>query len=133
MKTLLRAFLINYTALYATTLIMPGLTYSDGLRTLAIGSLGLMVLNTLVIPLLKVMLLPLNLLTLGLFAWIVNVIALYFLITLIPQFKLVPYSFPGANLGTVIIPPVELTVLMVAIVASFLIGFISHFLHWLSK
>ncbi len=92
-----------------------------------------MVINMLVVPLLKIMFLPLNLLTLGLFSWIVNVLALYLLTRIVSELKLVPFEFQGANLAGVIIPPMDLNVLMVAIIASFVIGFTSHFLTWLTK
>lgn len=131
MKTLLRNFLINLVALWVTAKVMPGLQYTGGLQTLLIGALALMVLNIAVIPLLKVMFLPLNLLTLGIFAWVVNVVALYLMTTYLPVFKLVPYDFPGANLNGFMVPSYSLNLLMVAVVTSFLIGLISHFLGWL--
>lgn len=112
---------------------MPGLSYSGGFRTLALGALGLMLMNLAIIPLLKIMFLPLNILTLGIFTWIINVVALYLLTTMIPQIKLVPYFFPGGNINGFMVPSAPLNILQVAILASFLIGFISHFLKWLSK
>lgn len=133
MKTVLRNFLINLAALAFTSMVLPGLTLSGGFLTLAKGALGLMLINLAIVPLLKIMFLPLNLLTLGFFTWIINVMALYFLTTIIPQIKLVSYSFPGTNLNGFIIPQAEMNVLTVAIVASLLIGFLSHFLHWLAK
>jgi putative membrane protein len=133
MKSLLRAFLINLSALWLTAKLLPGLQYSGGLKALIIGAVGLMAMNVLVIPLLKVMFLPLNLLTLGIFAWLVNVVALYLLTNFLPFFRLIPYDFNGANLNGFIIPAVSMNVLQVAIVASFMIGFISHFLNWLIR
>jgi putative membrane protein len=131
MKTLLRSYLINFGAIWVTTKLLPGLHYSGGIKTLLIGAIGLMIINFALVPLIKLMFLPLNLLTLGLFAWIVNVLAIYLLTTFVPAFKLFPYSFPGTSIGSVSIPAMELNVLMVAIVTSFLIGLISHFLQWL--
>ncbi len=131
MKTLFSNFLLNLVTLWGVSGILPGLYYTGGFKTLAMGSLGLMLLNLLVIPLLKVMFLPLNILTLGIFTWVINVIALYLLTTIVPQFKLIPYSFPGAKIGIIDLPAMELNVLMVAILSSFLIGFISHILKWL--
>ena len=131
MKHLLRSYLINLVALYATTSVLPGLAYSGGFKTLLIGAVGLMAINLAVIPLLKIMFLPLNLLTLGFFTWVVNVVGLYFLTALIPQFKLLPYIFPGASIDGIILPSLDLNVLQVAIIASFLVGLISHFLQWL--
>ena len=75
MKTLLRYFLINLVSLYATTRYLPGLTYTGGLKSLAMGALAFMLINFILVPLLKILFLPLNLLTLGLFAWLINVLA----------------------------------------------------------
>lgn len=132
MKTVLRHFLINLVSLYATTRFVPGLTYTGGPKSLLIGAAAFMLINFLLVPLLKILFLPLNLLTLGLFAWLINVLALYALTTIVSDFVLIPYSFPGANLAGITIPPLELTAFWVAVVASFSIGVITHFLQWLS-
>ena len=132
-KTVLRNYLINLVILWGVTEIFPGLSYTGGFDTLAIGALGLMGMNIIIIPLLKVVFLPLNILTLGIFTWVINVIALYLLTTIIPAFKLVPYNYPGGTILGISVPAQNLTVLWVAIIASFMIGFASHFLHWLTS
>lgn len=132
MKTLLRYFLINLGALWITTKIIPGLTYSGGARSLIMGGFVFMLINMILVPVLKILLLPLNLLTLGFFAWVTNVLALYALTTVVSDFRLAPYTFAGFQTGFLIIPPYELSVFLVAIAASFLIGMITHFLQWLS-
>ncbi len=115
------------------TKFIPGLTYSGGVKALLLGALVFMVINWLIVPLLKIMFLPLNLLTVGIFGWAVNVVALYFLTVVYPQFKIVPFDFSGSNFGAVIIPPMSLNLLEVAILSSAVVGFISNFLQWLSK
>lgn len=132
MKTLLRYFLINTVSLWMVTKIIPGLTYSGGVWSLFIGGLAFMLINFLLVPLLKILFLPLNLLTLGLFAWITNVLALYALTTIVSSFQLIPYAFPGYNYNGLILPSYDLSPFLVAIAASFLIGMITHFLQWLS-
>lgn len=132
-KSVLRNYLLNLGILWAVTEVFPGLTYSGGINTLLIGTLGLMGMNLVIIPLLKVVFLPLNILTLGVFTWVINVIALYLLTTIIPQFKLVPFFYPGGEILGISIPAQNLTVLWVAIIASFMIGFASRFLHWLTS
>jgi putative membrane protein len=133
MKTLLRHFLMNFVALYITTTLVPGFSYTGGVRTLLIGGVGLMFINMLIIPLLKIMFLPLNILTLGLFTLVINVVGLYLLTTLVKEFRIMPYFFPGLDLNGFLIPGVSLNVLQVAILSAFLVGLISHFLQWLSK
>lgn len=130
MKTLLRYFLINLTSLLITTHLIPGLTYTGGLKSLFIGAAAFMVINLLLVPLLKILFLPLNLLTLGLFSWIINVLALYALTT-ISSFILAPFHFSGIIFAGVIIPSMTLTTFWVAVAASLLIGMITNFLQWL--
>lgn len=132
MRTLLRYFLINLVSLWVTTRIIPGLTYSGGIKSLLIGGLAFMIINFLLVPLLKILFLPLNLLTLGLFAWITNVLALYALTTIVSDFQLVPYTFQGYSAGGLNIPSYDLSPFLVAIISSFIIGLITHFLQWLS-
>lgn len=130
MKTLLRYFLINLTSLVVASKLIPGLTYTGGIKSLIIGAGAFMLINLILVPLLKILFLPLNLLTLGLFSWIVNVLALYALTT-ISSFVLVPFNFSGITISGIIIPPLTLTVFWVAVAASFLIGVITQFLQWL--
>lgn len=131
MKTLLRYFLINYIALWVTTETVKGLAYTGGFRTLLIGAITFTVINFLLVPLLKILLLPLNLMTLGLFAWVTNVLALYALTKFVPEFMLVSFNFPGFVYNGFMVPSVYLTPLWVAILASLMIGIITHFIHWL--
>lgn len=131
MKTLLRYFLINLASLWITTKFIPGLTYAGGVKSLFIAAVAFMVINFILVPLLKILLLPLNLLTLGLFAWVTNIVAL-FALTTISDFELLPYFYPGDTIGGFIIPPLDLSIFWVAVLASFLIGFITHLLQWLS-
>lgn len=131
MRKLLRYFLINLTALYFTTRVVSGLTFTGGIKSLLLGAGVFMLINFLLVPLIKILLLPLNILTLGLFAWITNVLALYALTTIVSDFKLLPFTFTGFEAGGFQIPPYELSPFLVAIAASFLIGLITHFLQWL--
>lgn len=131
MKTLLRYLLINLTSLWITTKIIPGLTYTGGFQTLLLGGLTFAVINIFLVPLIKVLLLPLNIFTLGLFAWLTNVLALYALTTVVSGFHLVPYKFPGLLYNGFTIPPTDLSTFWVAVFASFLIGIITHILQWL--
>lgn len=133
MKFLLRTFSINLGALWVTSRIIPALVITGGIQGLIVGTLAFMVANLLLVPLIKILLLPLNLLTLGIFAWLSNVLALYFIVTVVPSFKLMPYNFPGANVEGFIIPAVNLSTFQAAIMVSFIIGFIIHFINWLVK
>lgn len=133
MKGIIRNYLINLGALWVTSQIIPAVTITGGAQGLATAAFIFMLANILLIPFIKILLLPLNLLTLGLFAWLSNVLVLYLLALVVPNFKLLPYNFPGVSQGGFTIPAMELSTFQVAILASFIIGFIVHFIHWLVK
>lgn len=97
------------------------------------GGVVFMLINFTVVPLLKIMFLPLNILTFGFFTWLINVLALYFLTTFMPAFKLVPYTFSGLDLGMLIVPQITFNTLQVAIIASLLIGLFANIAKWLVK
>lgn len=132
MRTILRYYLINLASLWMTTNLIPGLTYSGGVMTLLTGGLVFTIINIILVPLLKILLLPLNILTLGLFAWITNVLALFVLTKMVSAFTLMPFYFKGFHFGGFSITPLELNTFWVAVVASLIIGIITHFLQWLS-
>ncbi len=132
MRKILRYYLINLTALYATTVVVGGLAYDGGVKTLLTAGLVFAVINLLLVPLLKILFLPLNILTLGFFAWIINVLAIYALTTAVSDFKILPYHFAGLQYGGFTLPAYDLTTFWVAIIASFVIGIITHFLQWLT-
>lgn len=133
MKHILRSYLVNLGALWTVTQIFPAIFIKGGLQGLVVGAFAFMVANLLLLPLLKILLLPLNLLTFGIFAWLGNVLALYFLVTVVPFFQVSDYFFKGANINGFIFPAINLSVFQVVIVASFLIGFVIHFINWLIK
>lgn len=133
MKTLLRSILINVGALWIASSIMPSFVISGGLPGFLLGALAFVAAGIFLTPLIKILLLPLNLLTLGVFAWLSNVLVLYFLTTVVPSFKLLPYHFPGFNYQGFIVPEASLSIFQVAIAVSFLIGFVIHFANWLVK
>ncbi|MDD2823128.1 MAG: phage holin family protein [Candidatus Daviesbacteria bacterium] len=133
MKSVIRNYLINLGALWVTTQVLPAISIVGGAKGLFIGALAFMIANILLVPLLKILLLPLNLLTLGLFAWLSNVLALYFLVNVVPYFRVSPYSFSGIYWQGFSLPAVDLTVFQVVIIASLLLGFIIHFSNWLVK
>lgn len=130
MKKLLRFYLINLVSLWITAQIVKGLIFTGGARALLTGALVFALINLVLVPLLKLLLLPLNLMTLGIFSWITNVLALYALTVIVPSVRLVPYRFPGFSSGGFSIPSIDLSPLWVAVLASVLIGIITHFLHW---
>lgn len=133
MKGLIRTFFISLYSLWLAPSVVLGFSYSGGTRTLVLAAAAFTAINLFVRPIIRLFFLPLNLLTLGFFSWMVNVIVLYILITLIPQIKIVAFDFPGFSGNGFIIPPMHLSFIFALIASSFVISFISSFLNWLAK
>lgn len=133
MKGLLRHFLINLGAIWTLTQVLPAISLTGGIRGLLIGALAFMVANLLLVPMLRILLLPLNLLTLGLFSWLSNVLALYFLVNVVPYFRIEGYHFSGIFWEGFSIPSVDFTVFQVVIIASFMLGLIINLINWIIK
>jgi len=133
MKKYLRIYLFNLVALWLVANILRGVNFRGGHSTLALATLVLSLVDLIVKPLINLLLLPINLLTLGMFRWLANVIALYLVTVIIPEFEISGFNFPGLSYHGFIIPQMYLTTFWVFIIASFVISLTTSFLLWLSK
>lgn len=132
-KKYLRLFLINSLALWSVGKILAGINFVDGYQTIALTALVLTVANFLIKPLIKLLLLPINLLTLGSFRWLVNVIILWLTTMIIPQFQIVGFQFTGFIYNGFIIPPMFLIIFWVYFLTSLIISLITTLMLWLIK
>lgn len=133
MKKHLRLFLVNLVSLWLVTNILEGVGYSEGYKTLASAALVLTIINFAVKPLIKLLLLPINLITLGAFRWVINVLSLYLVTIVVPQFEVQAFHFPGFSHQGFVIPAVYLSTFWALVVASLLISLVTTLLLWLMK
>ena len=131
LKKYLRLLIVNFTSLWLLMKILPGVTISGGLQSLAMAALALMIVNLLIKPLIKLLLLPINLITLGAFRWVVNVLALYLVTIFVPALNIQAFSFNGFTYQGFIIPAMHLSIFWVYILASFLLSLITSLILWL--
>lgn len=133
MKGLLKSIVINSTAFYIASAVVKGFQFTGGLPTLIIAGITFALINALVKPLISLFLLPFNLITLGFFAWIINVIMLHILTLIIPEIKIIAWQFTGLTYQGFVIPPISFSSLQTLIIASFFISIITSTLRWLAK
>lgn len=133
MKSLLRSFLINVVSLFGVANLVGGFYFSKGNETLLLTALVLGLVNLFVRPLINLLLLPINLLTLGTFRWVVNVVALFVVTLIVPDFKIIGFNFPGFSFGVINLPPYSAQGILVMILNSFLLSLISSFLFWIAR
>lgn len=96
-------------------------------------AVALALFNLFVRPLVNLLLLPINILTLGAFRWVVNVISLYLLTLIIPGFAISGFAFSGFAFQGLVIPAFSVGLIWAFILISFLLSFITGFFFWLVK
>ena len=100
MTNLLLRLFLNATALFLTTLLVPGL-HLERLSTAIWAALVWGLVNTLIRPILSFFTIPLQLLTLGIFTLIINAFMLLLTAKLVPGFSI--NSFASAFLGALVL------------------------------
>lgn len=133
MKRFLKRFFITTLSLYIIILLIPGVSLTDGLKPLLLSALVLTFLNKLAKPLLKLLFLPFNLLTLGFFRWLINVVTLYLLTLIVPSLKIQAFTFAGFSWNNIVIPPFNFSAFYTYVLASFVLSLTTSFLRWLIK
>jgi len=110
MKKFLKFNLLFYFSLYTTNELIGNLNFLNGVSTILQVSLILTIFELILKPILKILLLPINILTLGLFRIIIDVVGIYLALFFIDTFKvnnfsLWSYDFFGilAIIGTSVI------------------------------
>ncbi len=132
MKKLLRNLLLNAFAVYLADYYIAGVSISGNyLRSIAIITITLYVFNTLVKPVINVFLIPINLLTLGTFRWIINILAIFALTILIHNFIIDPFFFPGAGLFGIQVPSLMVGKILAVIITSIFISLVIGLGTWL--
>lgn len=131
-KTLFRHITITLLAFYLTSVyVVSGFELPLSLSVYVKAVIIFSLISFFLKPILKLLLLPINLLTLGLFGWIVNVILLYFLKLFVPEVHFGITFFPGFSWEGIVVPQMTLTPLWTVIATSFSLTFLTRLLNWL--
>jgi len=92
MKSLLQKVIVNLIAIFVASQLISGIRWGDDLKTLILAAIVLSLANAFLRPILKLYFLPINVITLGLFGWLINVLIIYLTTLLVPGFEIVPFS-----------------------------------------
>ncbi len=100
MKKIIRSLVFYTLAIYLVSELIPGFRINTDLRGLIISGLCLALLFNFVNPVLKFLFLPINLITLGLFSFVSQVLTFYLFLKILPDyFNIRPWDFPGYDLN----------------------------------
>jgi putative membrane protein len=98
-----------------------------------LGGLALTILFFVLKPILSLLTLPLNIITLGMFSFVINVIIFYLLTVFVTSITISAFTFPGLSLAGFVVPSLYLNTLFAFVLISFLQSVVVSFLTWLIK
>jgi len=133
MRSILRRIVFYSIALFLVTQILEGVRVNEGLIAYIVGGIVLSILFLLIKPILNIVTLPLNIITLGLFSFIINAIILYLLTIFVPNISVSAFKFNGFSFWGFVIPQLSINNFFAFIIASILLSLIVGFLKWLIK
>lgn len=133
LKDFLKKGFKTFLALAGLVWLFPGFSVSQEIWALPLAALVLTGINILVKPILKLILLPLNLLSFGMFRWVINVFSLFLLTFFVDQVSFQPFVFPGFSEFGINLPSINFSSLGSLITASFLVTLIRKTIAWLLR
>lgn len=104
MRSLIVKIIATMVSFYITSSLVAGFKIEPTWQSYLIAALIFLLFNLLVTPLIKLLLLPINLLTLGLFRWITQVLVIYLFDILYTGITISSYYFAGYSSSLVALP-----------------------------
>jgi putative membrane protein len=128
MRSFLRDGLLHTFSLYITAAFYPGLVIPAVFSSLLWVGFIFTLINYFVKPIIKLFLLPLNLLTLGLFRWVANVVILLILTQINQSVRIVAFTTAAFTYSGFAVPPLTLTLIFAYILASLILSLVYNLL-----
>lgn len=133
MKYFIKTWVFYVFALWLTKELFPAFVAGGSWTTVFVSGLILSLLMLIVKPVLKILFIPINLITLGLLSWVINVIVIYLLTLLAPNVSVSAWYFPGVAWQGFTIPGTQLSYLICLIITSLCVTGITNFLESITE
>lgn len=133
MKGIIRSLAVHLLALYAAMRIDSGFIIRGGFTELVYAAVFLTLINIFIKPFLKILFLPINMITLGFFSWVINIMALFLLTLIVKQIQILTWHFAGLSSHYISLPSMTLSPTLNFVFVALLIAFITKLLHWIEK
>lgn len=122
MRSIIVRILGTALSFYATAYLVGGFRIDPTWQAYLLASFIFVILNWIVGPLIKLLLLPINLLTLGLFRWVTNVLVLYIFDALYDGITISAYRFPGLSSPLLSLPAGDINLFWTLVLSSLAIS-----------
>lgn len=132
MKHFLRVFIFSFFAMFVTSFWNRGFVLPVDSMTFVKAALALTILFVLVRPLMQIVFLPLNLITFGLFSFVLYLFCLHLLVSGYGLFSIKAWVFEGYSLGAISIPKTAISYVYNLVLSSFSLSSIINLLDQLT-
>lgn len=105
MRYLLKKYFIVTIAIYSLIQFIPGFTVTNSWAGLFYSSLILGILMFIAKPLVDLIMLPINILSLNIASWLLNILIVYIWSLLAKDVSFTVWNFPGINAGPITVSP----------------------------
>jgi putative membrane protein len=124
MRIFIRRIVYYVFALWLSGNLITSLSISGNLWGMLSAGVALAVMMMVLKPLLSLLFFPINMLTLGLMGWLVNVAVLYLWSVFVPNVSISAWTFPGLSSDWLTLSPVSLSLPWTLVILSFAISLI---------
>jgi putative membrane protein len=122
MRKIILKILSTAASFYLAGYFLSGVQLSNTWQAYLVASLVFVIFNFFLTPIIKLLLLPINLLTLGLFRWLTNVLVLYLFDLIYDGIRIVGFTFPGYTSLVISLPSGYLNLFWVLVLASLIMS-----------
>lgn len=133
MKSFLKSLFTYLLSIHLLSLIIPSVVLPLSFINYCYAVIIYVILFKITRPFLNILILPLNLVTLNLTSWILNIILFYLWIVLTPGVSVSKWTFEGLSLGIISLSSVTLQSWQVIILSAILLFLVVKFISWLIK
>lgn len=122
MRQIIFKILATAIGFFVAQYFLLGVKLDPNLTSYLILSIVFVVFSFVLTPLIKLLLLPINLLTLGLFRWVTNVLVLYLFDLIYDGINISAFRYPGLTSPYLVIPATNLNLFWTLVLASLLLN-----------
>lgn len=131
LKSIAKKILVVFISLYSLNQIIDQIKINGGWYGLFYGSFILSVFYWILKPILSIILFPINMITLNLSSWLIDIIIFYIWTLTFPMIRIGDWQFPGINIGSLIIFPYKFAGWQIYLVSAILLSLLLKFYRWL--
>ena len=122
MRKFIVKILATAASFYVAQYFLSGVQLENTWSAYLLASIVFVLFNLILTPIIKLLLLPINLLTLGLFRWLTNVLVLYLFDLSYDGIRIVSFTYPGFSSAFISLPGGPLNLFWVLVLASLLMS-----------